>query len=302
MTRTYIVYPAIMAIAISGFAGTAHGQPNDAPAAIAAKAEIEIANVLVTPRFESQVPAEATGRVREVLVGPGDRVMAGQTLARIDSRETRLVIETLKAELARLSRAAADDSQIRLANNALSVALKDLDRAQAAAKRVPKSVSQAELDRLQLSVEQLEIEVERAHREIELEKLALGEKELALQAAQFRLDNHVVTAARPGVIAEQAIELGEWVTPGEPIFRIVTLSHVRVEGLLPGGIGPNRFIDAEAVVRIQGQSEPFLGTVQFVAPEQNHLKGETLFWVLLDNEKGLLRPGDHGSLRLSVTK
>lgn len=301
MTRTYIFYAVITAIAISGSAGAAKAQPNDI-AEVAANAEIEIANVLVTPRFESQVPAEATGRMREILVGPGDRVMAGQILARIDSRETQLEVETLRAELARLARAASDDSQVRLANKALSVAIKDLERAQAAAERVPKSVSQAELDRLQLSVERLEIEVERALRETELEKLALGEKELALKAAQLRLDKHVVTAARPGVIAEQPIELGEWVTPGESIFRIVTLSQVRVEGLLPGGIGPNRFIGAEAIVQIKGQAEPFHGTVQFVAPEQNHLKGETLFWVLLDNQKGLLRPGDEGSLRLSATK
>ena len=263
-----------------------------------AQDEVDIANVLVTPRFESQVPAEATGRVREVLVGPGDHVMAGQTLARVDARNTNIEVDTLKAEFARLKRAAADDSQIRLANKALAVALKDLERAQAAAKRVPKSVSEAELDRLKLSVERLEIEVERAHRETELNKLALDEKELALQAAQLRLEKHLVTAARPGVVAEQMIELGDWVTPGEPIFRVLTLSQVRVEGLLPGRVSPTRCLGAEAVVQIDGQTDPLYGTVQFVSPEQNQLKGETLFWVLLDNEKGKLRPGDQGSLRL----
>ncbi|MFP6676747.1 MAG: HlyD family efflux transporter periplasmic adaptor subunit [Pirellulaceae bacterium] len=266
------------------------------------RTNVQIVNVLVTPRHEANIPAEMAGRVRELLVRPGDHVEVGQVLARIDARESRAEVESVSAELRRLRRAADDDSRIRLADKKHALAVKDHQRAIRSAERVPKSVSEAELDRLKLAVDQSEIECERARIDHELGLLVLEEKALQLTAAQLRLEKHNVSALRSGVIAEQLIELGEWVTPGEPIFRAITVDAVRVEGLLPGTVTPQHFAGAQAVISINGHTKSFLGIVQFVAPEQNRVNGETRFWVLLKNSDGRLRPGDHGTMRLTAKK
>ena len=261
---------------------------------------VQINNVLVTPRYESNIPAETAGRLRELLVEPGDRVVAGQVLARIDARETQAEVEMVAAELRRLRRAADDDSRIRLAEKKHAVAVKDFQRAVGSAERVPKSVSQAELDRLELAVEQTEIECERSRIDDHLRRLVLEEKALHLAAVQLRLKKHNVSALRSGVIADQLIELGEWVTPGDPVFRLITVDTVRVEGLLPGSVAPGRFVGAQAVISIDGHTKAFQGIVKFVAPEQNRVNGETRFWVLLNNSGGRLRPGDHGTMRITT--
>lgn len=260
--------------------------------------ELKLDNVLVQPRYETHVPAEASGRIREVMVVPGDHVAAGQVLAEIDPRAARLEIATRKAELSRLHRAADDQTPVQLALKSLAVANKEWERARNAANAVPRSVSQAELDRLQLAVDRLEIELQRAHMDAELRKLAVEEKELELKSAELKLAQHQLTAVRPGVVAEQIVELGEWVEAGQPVFRILTISKVRVEGLLPSGVDAKQVLGADAEVTVHGHAAPLRGSVHFVAPERNKLRSETRFWVLLDNAAGDLRPGDQGSLRL----
>jgi multidrug efflux pump subunit AcrA (membrane-fusion protein) len=261
---------------------------------------VSIANVLVKPRYQSSVPAESVGRIREVLVVPGDNVQAGQILAKLDDKQAALKLRQLEAEIRRLKRAAEDDSQVRIADKTRAVATKDYQRAVAAAKTFPKSVSQAEIDRLKLSIERAEIEIERANIESELRRLIVGEKGLELEAATINLKKFQVTALRAGLIAEQLAELGEWAVAGQPVFRLIGVAEVRVEGLLPAHVNPQRFLHARATLDIKGHSTPFKGNVEFVAAEENDVSGVTRFWVLVDNAQGTLRPGDQGKMTLEA--
>ena len=90
----------------------------ESPYAAIANAKIDIEGGII------QVAARRGGVVREVLVQEGDRVTAGQILARQEDDEPRLALQTAAANLGET------ESQLRLINVDITTAQREFDRLQ----------------------------------------------------------------------------------------------------------------------------------------------------------------------------
>lgn len=90
----------------------------DSPYAAIANGKIDIEGGII------QIAARRAGVVREVLVQEGDRVVAGQILARQEDDEPRLALQTASADLAQAQ------SQLRLINVDIATAQREYERLQ----------------------------------------------------------------------------------------------------------------------------------------------------------------------------
>ncbi len=115
---------------------------------------------------------------------------------------------------------------------------------------------------------------------------------IALDEARVQWQQCVLAAPIQGVIEERRVSAGEYVQPGQPVFRIVDVSRVKVcfdvpeRDVLSVRLGDTHRFRLDSV-----PDREFAGTVRFVAmtgsPANNAFRVE----MEADNAEGLIRPG-----------
>jgi len=132
----------------------------ESPYAAIANAKIDIEGGII------QVAARRGGVVREVLVQEGDRVTAGQILARQEDDEARLSLQSASADVAQA------ESQLRLINVEISTAQREYDRLQklvatnfVAAQRLDQARDAIASAQARLGAQQSAIQTARARRD-----------------------------------------------------------------------------------------------------------------------------------------
>jgi HlyD family secretion protein len=158
----------------------------------------------VIPRATVRVGSERVGRTTAVLVSPGDRVKRGQVLARLDNRELRA--QAMGAQAAQLAaQVNARQAQMRLAQIVYL-----LQNGGGAIDETGEPLSGTEL-----RAAALEAEVSLVNAAAELKK-----QEAAVTASRIVLAGSVLTAPMDGVVLSRAVEPGETVAAGAPLFVI----------------------------------------------------------------------------------
>jgi len=152
----------------------------------------------VTARRQATVSAQITGALTEVLIEEGERVTAGQVLARLDDTAQRAV---LAQSAAQVQAAQALLSQYKAQ---LEQARRDLKRNQDLIDR--HLVSQQALETAATQVETLQAQVAAQLKQVEL-------AQAEARGAQVQLDYTIVRAPFSGVITAKAAQPGEIVSP-----------------------------------------------------------------------------------------
>ncbi len=197
---------ALVAAALLLFPAFAHGQApatalevrvRELPQTFAAEGVVEAVR-------QSTVGAQVDGRVTQLVVKAGDRVQAGQLLARIDARVAEQGV-------------AASLSQVAEAEANLANAKRTYDRNRDLAAQ--KFVSQAAVD-----------QAEAAYKAAQAQVAAL--KASAGQAATQR-SFATITAPFAGVVGATHVEAGDLATPGRALVTVFDPSALRVTATLP---------------------------------------------------------------------
>ena len=152
----------------------------------------------VTARREATVSAQITGTLTEVLIEEGERVDAGQVLARLDDTAQQASMAEARAQVAS-ARAQAGQFRVQLEQNQ-----RDLKRQQELVGR--KLVSQQ-------SVETTRTQGETFAAQLTAQKRAVDVAEAQLRSAQVQLDYTIVRAPFAGVIIAKAAQVGEIISP-----------------------------------------------------------------------------------------
>jgi multidrug efflux pump subunit AcrA (membrane-fusion protein) len=183
----------------SGVAAAAESAPPTSPAvAVAPVASVLDASGYVVARRQATVSAKITGKVIAVLIEEGQRVEAGDVIARLDDANAR----------AQVAQAAAQVAQQRANLAAAGVAYENAGpiferhRAQFAAA----FVSAQAFDDAKASYDAARANLDVATR-------ALGVAEASLGVAQRNLDDTVVRAPFGGIVTVKAAQEGEMVSP-----------------------------------------------------------------------------------------
>ncbi len=148
----------------------------------------------VRAREHVVLPIEVSARVLSLGAREGERVKAGQVLARLDDREAR---RQLDMEQARLRGAVA---QARLAEERTRASGREHARATALARS--QAITPRELDRSADEVRETSAALDAQRRQVDLARESL-------RLAQLRLDKHVLRAPFAGLVTRLDLTVGE---------------------------------------------------------------------------------------------
>lgn len=195
------------------------------------------------------VSAKVEGRARQVLVEEGDTVEAGQALAIIEKREYENKVAQAKANLAmakaKLSEVLEGNRPQEIAQAKVKVlqekalyenSLKNYERDQKLFAENAVSEQQLDAARTQMesdlaqykaAEEAFSLAKEGARKEtIDVNEAMVRQAEAQLENARIALEDATVRAPSAGTIGKKSVELGEFVSPGKPLFSIADLNGV----------------------------------------------------------------------------
>lgn len=262
-------------------------------------AQVNVPSVLVKLMDHVEVPAREAGVLTTVAVTEGSSVNDHDVLAGIDDKEAQFAKQRAELELQIARKNAESELQVRSAEKTLAVAKDELARAQSSVDKIKKSISQTELDRLLLAVDQGGLLLDKAKQDLAVATLTKQLKEVELQVASRHLERRQIMAPFRGVVVQVHRQRGEWVEPGEKLLRLVRLDRLRAEGYVSSresaAIAAGQRVTLRVVLPNQTVAT-FAGKLTFVSPEIDPVNSQVRILAEIDNPSLELRPGLKGSL------
>ena len=185
-------------------------------------------------RFDAGIAAEIAGRLVSV-AEVGDRLQAGEALARIDHGSLDIQLRADEAEIRRL--------EVRLEHLAKQV------------KRVKALAEQEIAAAYQLD----DLDSQRAMAEQDLEAARIE-----LDRTRYSLSLTTIKAPFAGRVVERLAQPGDYVTVGEQVARLVDVDRIEVQAQAPLTVAP--WIREGMEARIQGSGLESIGRVRTAVP------------------------------------
>ncbi len=273
-------------------------------------------------------------RILEMLAEEGDRVQKGQVLARLDTRELKLQLQRLNAEIA------AQQSTVDKLHNGtrpeeIRQAEGNLRQAQAAAEHAAgvyqrkrdiytsiAGISQQELDNAYHDMEAKQATMSVAEAALQEAKAGPRQEDIAgaeagLQALRneqlryiYLLSQYELQAPDDGVIRSRLLEAGDMASPSRPVFKLSLPGKKWVRAYVPEtelgrvyeGQQARVYIDSLPGKAIDGQVGYISGTAEFTP---KHVQTEELrtslvyeVRVYVDDADNVLRLGMPATVRI----
>lgn len=278
-----------------------------------------------------------SGRVTEILKDEGDSVVAGETIARIDTApyeqevaQVKAVLAVSEAELARLTagyrveeiaqaRATVNELEATLANNQVNAkrtaellkqnasTQQDYDNANTAVITAEKRLQSAKAS-LDLLLAGYRVE------DIEKARAQVAQNRAALDAARIRLSDTTLAAPSLGTISTRALEPGAIVQAGATVFTLSLDNPVWLRAYINepdlGKIAPGMTVEVFTDSR---PGRPYEGKIGFISPRaeftpktvQTESLRTTLVYrlrIIVTNPDNMLRQGMPVSVRVALAE
>lgn len=287
----------------SSFAQQAATKPQPASAGSSTPTQ-SAENCVVKTIRNIRVPAEADGRITEMLAIEGSNVKAGDELAILDDTQAKLQVELKRAEEREAELNAMSDVNLRDARNssdsakAEAEAYKDL--------RKNGATPYWEVEKKILEAKRAELRIELAEQQQDIAKVQFIGKRTEVSLAESELKKRRIVAPFDGFVETRIAQLGEWVQPGTPVLQLVQLDTLRVEGDVDALRYPGQItVGTPALVYIyayagrdsdrdKAQAIKVEGKIGFVSSEID-LNNRYRVWVEVKNERRgndwVIKPG-----------
>jgi membrane fusion protein (multidrug efflux system) len=214
----------------------------------------------LSPLRHALVKSHSQGTVLEIRVHEGDRVRAGELLARIDPRN-------LKAELdSRVAALRKSEADLVLATKNRDNSVRLLDQ---------KLISQNAFDQTEATYESSVANKQAAEAQVRMAEIALNDTEIR---AEF-----------DGVVATRTAQVGERVMPDSPLLSLVDLSTMELEALVPMADIPSIKAGQAAHFKVDGFGErEFSGRVERINPQaQTGIRSLTVYLTVANPDAAL---------------
>jgi HlyD family secretion protein len=178
-------------------------------------------------RMKSNVSARIQERLLEILVDQGDRVKAGQLLARLDDAESSQQVAIAEATLA-AARQTAARVQADLARSQAVLTQARLDHERMTGLIVTRAVSQSDVDKAAESLRVAEADLNRSNAAIAEAggQIMVAEKNLLFRKEQLAFTK--IHAPYDGLIIRRDRDPGEMLVPGASLMQIISLDEIWV--------------------------------------------------------------------------
>lgn len=270
--------PAVALLAVSCGGGEPHERPAARPAVEAPVASVSTgpaaggigATAGLEPIRRAAPGTVLMGRVESIGKREGDRVRAGETLARIASGD--VAARKAQAEAAVTAARAAEENARRLRER--------MERLHARDAASTKTLEDATLGH-------------------EAAAAQLRAAEEGVLAADVYVGYATVRAPFDGVVTKRNVEIGDLAAPGMPLFTVEDLSRMKVEAQVAETTATALSPGAPVEVEIDALPGPAReGTIAEILPAADAKSRTFTVRVLLENPDGALKPGMFARLRL----
>jgi HlyD family secretion protein len=219
--------------------------------------------------IEIQVSSEVQGKIMDLKIEEGQKVLKGQIVLTIDTAQLYLKKMQMVAQMnGSGSRLVQVQSQIAV----LDEQKKSLDREQ---KRLEKLVSanaapSKQLDDINSQLDVLNSQI--ASTKIQNQTIAFDVKALQFQIAQIddQLNKSKILNPVTGTVLEKYVESGEVVIPGKVLYKVADLSVLRLRAYVSGSQLLNIKIGQKVIVYIdkdKNENQKFEGTISWISQQ-----------------------------------
>lgn len=208
------------------------------------------------------VKSEVVGVVDSYAYDNGDSVTQGQELLSLSSQDYALNLELARNEL-------------EVSQAELDIQEKQLKRYQSLLKS--KGVSASDVDN-------------------QIRVTNIGRAQFNVSNTQYKIAARTLDKATPdapfdGVIIDRSVEMGQFISVGDPLFTIADMDMLKVSFHLLE-IDFNKFTKGEAVkVEVPSVNKTLDGTITLLSPAFKNSEPGFLVEVTVQNTEGLLNPG-----------
>ncbi len=221
---------------------------------------------------QSVISAEVKSRVVSFTRKEGEKITADETVLRLD--DTKIIIESRAAE-GQYLKALAEEEKAKL----------DYVRASKLFDR--KIASEETLQNIELAL-----------------KAAVAEKFLRkaeYDRAIYLVSRCEVKAPYTGYLARKIVDVGEWVSEGDPLFEAVDIHNVEIVVASPDKIVGSILPGLVAEIRLDGFPDKlFSGPVIAISPKADQKTRTFLVKIGLTNEDGRIKAGMVARARLEI--
>lgn len=243
----------------------------------------------VRAKNEAEVSSRIMAQVREILVKEGDLVTGLETghekatvLARLDARDLRSRLQQAEQQAAGIQRG-VDSAQARLgaARAQLTATLAESSRSNSDYRRYQElyrnqatTGQQLEQVKTQRNVAEARVaaarrEVEAAERDLERVTAQKGQMEAALQEARVVLSHAVIQAPFSGRVTRKMLDVGDMVSPGQPLFAIETVAHPEIHAHVTESLAGSLRAAQEMEVHVDALDRTFTGRLLEIVPKSD---------------------------------
>ncbi|HBN79635.1 MAG TPA: hypothetical protein DD473_28205 [Planctomycetaceae bacterium] len=267
--------------------------------------EIVAESTFLSVLHSAEIPARDLGILEKLEVKEGQKVKAGAKLASLNQTEAQLELKLATGQLNVAREEADNEISQSLARKTIEVAQAELKRAQEANLKYPETVSLTEVDRLRLISEKAVLDYDQAVHEQRMRKLTADLKEIEQEIAQANLERRTIKSPLDGSIEKIYVRPGEWVQPGTTLLRVVDVSTLRAEAILPAEYRYLDLIQTRVSVEVKtgesGEKSSIVeGKITFMHPEFDPIDGSFRLWAELDNTRELLSPGESVTMTIHL--
>jgi RND family efflux transporter MFP subunit len=216
--------------------------------------------------------SQVNGTVETLNAAVGDKVQAGQTLVQMDAESASNELNQQRAT------AAATKAQLAQAESQLA--------------RTETLASSGLSATATLEADQARVEAARAN---------LQALEAQVASAELTIRNTTVTAPFAGDVAERSVELGQVVSPGTALFKLVDLATMQLTAYVPVGTSPRVSVGQRVTLTVEGlDDQTFEGKVEAISPVAAEGTRTVPVKITVPNPDGRLRGGMFASGRIVV--
>ncbi len=221
---------------------------------------------------ETDLAANAAGRVTQTVVERGSHVIAGQILVQLDTRAASLTASEARAQADSVR---AQETQAK----------SECDRYEKL--RAKGAITDLEFDRVATQCRTLPLSAEAATARARL-------------AAQ-NVGDGAIRAPFAGVITERTVDVGEYVRQDTRIATLVALDQIRLEMAVPEAYVAKLKENSVVGFRVAAHPERlFKGTVRFVSGAVRPTSRDLVAEAVVDNADKALLPGMFADVELEV--
>ncbi len=221
------------------------------------------------------VKARAAGELQDLSAREGDRVQAGQVVARIDATDT----------LARLRQA---EQQAQSAKVQIDIAQRQYDNNRAL-------VDQGFISRTALDTSLSNLQAAQANHQAAV---------AAVDVVRKSLDDAVLRAPISGQVSQRAAQNGERVGIDARVLEIVDLRKLELEATVTAADAPQLRVGQSAQLRVEGVSQPITAKLVRISPSaQGASRAVTIYLSVASQaglRQGLFAQGQIGTEQQSV--